>query len=317
MRAVQITEFGGPEVVAVREVPEPRPGAGQILIDVARCGVNFADTLLRENAYIAAAALPLVPGGEVVGRTADGRRLAAMIENGGYAEKAVIPEDRAFPVPEEIDDVAAVALLAQGLTAWWLINHTGHVRPGESVVVHAAAGGVGSLAVQLAKMSGAGRVIATAGTPEKRELALSLGADAAVDPAAEDLTAALCEANNGEHVDVVLEMTGGRVTDQSIAALAPFGRLAFYGMASLVEPEKVSPRALQRRSATVSGFWLMNAFARPETLRKAYAELTAQVAAGELRVIHGGDYPMSEVRRVHEDLRGRRTTGKLVLDPSR
>ncbi|WP_433513251.1 quinone oxidoreductase family protein [Nonomuraea sp. CA-143628] len=317
MRAVQITEFGGPEVVAVREVPDPQPGPGQTLLNVARCGVNFADTLLRENAYLAPATLPLVPGSEVVGRTEDGRRLAAMIESGGYAEKALLRDDAAFPVPDGVDDVAAVALLIQGLTAWWLINHTGRVRSGESVVVHAAAGGVGSLAVQLAKLSGAGRVIATASTPEKRELALSLGADAAVDPAAEDLTAALCAANHGEQVDVVLEMTGGPVTDQSIAALAPFGRLAFYGMASRVEPEKVSPRALQRRSLTVSGFWLMNAFAQSATLAKAYAELAAQVAAGELRVIHGGDHPMSEIQHVHEELRSRRTTGKLVIDPSR
>lgn len=317
MRAVQITEFGGPEVVAVRELPEPRPGLGQVLVDVDRCGVNFSDTLLREDGYIAAATLPLVPGGEVVGRTADGRRLAAMIESGGYAEKAVVREAFAFPVPEEIDDVAAVALLAQGLTAWWLVHHTGRVRPGDSVVVHAAAGGVGSLAVQLAKLNGAGRVIATASTQDKRDLARSLGADAAVDPAAEDLTTALREANDGEPVDVVLEMTGGRVTDQSLAALAPFGRLAFYGMAGRVEPSKVSPRELQRRSATVSGFWLMHAFARPELLAEAYAELTARVAAGALRVIRGGDHPMSDVRQAHEALRSRRTTGKLVLDPRR
>ncbi|MCA2229621.1 quinone oxidoreductase family protein [Nonomuraea aurantiaca] len=317
MRAVRITEFGGPEVVAVHEVPDPQPAPGQTLLHVSRCGVNFADTLLRENAYLTAATLPLVPGSEVVGRTEDGRRLAAMIESGGYAEKVVLREDATFPVPDGVDDVAAVALLIQGLTAWWLINHTSRLRSGESVVVHAAAGGVGSLAVQLAKLSGAGRVIATAGTPEKRELALSLGADAVVDPAAEDLTAALCAANHGEQVDVVLEMTGGPVTGQSIAALAPFGRLAYYGMASQVEPEKVAPRDLQRRSLTVSGFWLMNAFAQPVTLAKAYAELAAQVVAGELRVINGGDHPMSEIRRVHEELRSRRTTGKLVIDPSR
>jgi NADPH2:quinone reductase len=317
MRAVQIREFGGPELVAVREVSEPRPGPGELLIDVARSGVNFADTLLRENAYIAAAALPLVPGGEVVGRTADGRRIAAMIPNGGYAERAAIPEAGAFPVPDEIGDVAAVALLAQGLTAWWLINHTSRLRPGESVVIHAAAGGVGSLAVQLARMRGAGRVIATASTVEKRELALSLGADVVVDPVADDLAAALRDANGGAPVDVVLEMTGGRVTDQSLAALAPFGRLAFYGMASLVEPERISLRALQRCSTTVSGFWLTHAFARPAALREAYAELAGHVAAGRLRVVHGGEYPMSAVRRAHEDLRGRRTTGKLVLDPSR
>ncbi|MFI7126786.1 zinc-binding alcohol dehydrogenase family protein [Nonomuraea sp. NPDC050153] len=179
-----------------------------------------------------------------------------------------------------------------------------------------ASGGVGSLAVQLAKLRGA-PVIATASTPDKREFALSLGAPAAVDPAADDLAEALRAANHGEPVDVVLEMTGGRVTDQSIAALAPFGRLAFYGMAGGVEPGLVSPRDLQRRSVTVSGFWLMNALAHPEVLRKAYVEMPGQVAAGGLRVVHGGDHPMSEVRRVHADLRGRRTTGKLVLDPTR
>ncbi|YCK39023.1 quinone oxidoreductase family protein [Actinomadura sp. ATCC 39365] len=317
MRAVQITEFGGPEVVRVREVDEPVPGPGQVVVDVSRCGVNFADTLVRENAYLAATTLPVVPGGEVVGRTADGRRLAAMLERGGYAEKAAIPQASAFPVPEELDDVAALALLAQGLTAWWLVRHTGRVQAGESVVVHAAAGGVGSLAVQLARAAGAGRVIATASTPAKRELALSLGADTAVDPAADDLTAALRAANGGEPVDVVLEMTGGRVTDQSLAALAPFGRLAFYGMAGGVEPQPVSPRALQPRSATVSGFWLLNAFQRPAVLAGAYAEMAAQVIAGGLRVVAGGDRPMSEVRQVHAELRERRTTGKLVLDPRR
>ena len=315
MRAVQITEFGGPEVVSVRDLPEPEPAAGELLIDVERCGVNFADTLLREDAYLATTTLPLVPGIEVVGRTADGKRMAAMTFSGGYAEKAAVPEGLAFPVPAEVDDVAAVALLAQGLTAWWLINRVGRVQAGDTVVVHAAAGGVGSLAVQLAKMQGAGRVIATAGTPEKRELALELGADAVVDSAVEDLTAALCEANDGNHVDVVLEMIGGRVTDQSLAALASFGRLAFYGMASLVEPASVSPRMLQRRSATVSGFWLMDALGDLAGLATAYSELAAQVASGRLRVVNGGDYPMSEVQRAHDDLRSRRTTGKTVLDP--
>lgn len=317
MKAVQIIEYGGPEVVAVRDIEEPVPGEGQVQLQVERAGVNFADTLLRENAYLAAATLPMVPGSEVVGRSADGRRLAAMIPYGGYAEKSVVPEEFAFPVLESIDNVTALALLAQGLTAWWLIKHIGRVQTGESVVVHAAAGGVGSLAVQLAKMNGAGRVIATAGTPEKRKLALSLGADAAVDPHVDDLTTALVQANSGEPVDVVLEMTGGRVTDQSVAALAPFGRLAFYGMASLVEPAMVSPRELQRRSTTISGFWLIHAFARPASLADAYAELTAQAAAGALRVIHGGDYPMSQVQRAHDDLRNRRTIGKLVIDPSR
>ncbi|WP_027341391.1 quinone oxidoreductase family protein [Hamadaea tsunoensis] len=317
MRAVQLTEFGGPEVVVVRDVPDPSPAPGHLLVDVSRAGVNYADSLLRENAYLGATALPVIPGGEVVGRTADGRRIAAMLTSGGYAEKALVPQQHAFAVPDELGDVAAVALLAQGLTAWWLVHQTARVAPGDSVVVHAGAGGVGSLAVQLAKNAGAGRVIATASTPEKRELVRSIGADAAVDPSTEDLTAALRAANDGKPVDVVLEMVGGRVTGQSIDALAPFGRLAFYGMASLVEPDPVPPRALQRQSATVSGFWLMHAFARPDLLAHAYAELADQVVDGRLRIVEGGDFPMSDVRDVHAALRGRRTTGKVVLDPRR
>lgn len=316
MRAVQITEFGGPEVLNVTEVPEPVPGDGQVLVTVSRAGVNYADTHQVENSYLSAAQLPMIPGGEVVGTTPDGRRVAAMT-NGGYAEKAVVSEAVAFDVPEGVDDVSAVALLAQGLTAWFLLNQTTHFQPGESVVVHAAAGGVGSLAVQVAKSMGAGRVIATASTPEKRQLALDLGADVAIDPAVEDLTAAIIEANGGNRVDVVLEMTGGRVTDQSLAALAPLGRLAYYGMASRQQPEKVSLNSLMSHTSTVSGFWLPHAFRRMDLLKQAYAELAAQVASGKLRVVSGGDYAMSDVRTAHEDLLARRTTGKLVVDPSK
>lgn len=317
MRAVQITEFGGPEVLTVTEVPDPLPGAGEVLIDVSRAGVNFADTAQRENAYLVPARLPLIPGIEVAGTTADGRRLVGVTRgSGAYAEKAAVVEATALPVPEGLDDMTAIALYIQGLTAWWLLNETVRVRAGESVVVNAAAGGVGSLAVQLARNLGARRVIATASTPEKRELALGLGADAAVDPASEDLAGAIVAANQGRRVDVVLEMTGGRVTGQCQQALGPFGRLAFYGMASRVEPEKVSPRALQSNSLTISGFWLMHAFAYPAKLATAYAELAAQVGAGSLRVL-AAEYLMSEVRQVHRALRDRRVTGKLVIDPSR
>ena len=145
-----------------------------------------------------------------------------------------------------MDDVTALALVVQGATAWLLLHHTARVQPGESVVIHAAAGGVGSLAVQLAKALGAGRVIATASTAEKRELALSLGADVAVDVEVDDVTAALREANGGRRVDVVLDMTGGVVTDGSLAALAPFGRLAFYGMASGVRRLRSRRRVCSR-----------------------------------------------------------------------
>jgi NADPH2:quinone reductase len=318
VRAIQITEFGGPEVLNLVDVPEPAPEPGQVLIDVSRAGVNYADTHNADNSYLAPAHLPLVPGGEVVGTTSDGRRVVALLSpSGGYAQKAVALEALAFEVPETVDDVTALGLIVQGTTAWMLLRQCAHLEPGESVVVHAAAGGVGTIAVQLARSLGAGRIIATASTPEKRELAMSLGADTAVDPAAEDLTAAIIEANGGHRVDVVLEMTGGRVTDQSLVALAPLGRLAFFGMASRQPPSPVDPRNLLSHSSAVSGFWLPHAFTKPGLMQRALTDLIVAVTEGSLKVIPGGDYPLSEARRAHEDLLARRTVGKLVLDPSR
>ena len=318
MRAIQITEFGGPEVLTLTEVPEPVPGPGQVLIEVSRAGVNYADTHSADNSYLAPTTLPVVPGGEVVGRTPDGRRVVALLAgSGGYAERAVALDGLAFEVPDAIDDVTALGLIVQGATAWMLLRQCAHLVPGESVVVHAAAGGVGTMAVQLAKSLGAGRIVATASSQDKRDLAVQLGADVAIDPATEDLTSAIVAANLGRRVDVVLEMTGGRVTDQSIAALAPLGRLAFFGMASREEPSPIDLRNLLGHSSTVSGFWLPHAFTKPGLMQRALGDLITSVVDGSLRVIPGGDYPLSQARRAHEDLLARRTIGKLVLDPTR
>jgi NADPH:quinone reductase len=318
MRAIQISEFGGPEVLTPVEIPAPVPEPGQVLITVSRSGVNYADTHSADNSYLAPTTLPHVPGGEVVGTTADGRRVVALLTgSGGYAEQAVAPEALAFEIPESVDDVSALGLIVQGTTAWLLLRQSTHLEPGESVVVHAAAGGVGTLAVQLARSMGAGRVIATASSPSKRDLAVELGADVAIDPAVEDLAGALREANGGKRVDVVLEMTGGRVTDQSLRALAPLGRLAFYGMASREEPSPIELRNLLGHSSAVAGFWLPHAFGKPGLMQRAITELVTGVVDGTLRVIPGGDYPLSEARRAHEDLLARRTVGKLTLDPSR
>jgi NADPH2:quinone reductase len=317
MRAIRITEFGGPEVLTLADVPEPEPGPGQLLVDVRRAGVNYADTHQAENSYLSRTTLPLIPGAEITGHTADGRRVVAMVSGGGYAERAVAEPALAFDVPDAVDDMTALALVVQGATGWLLLRRTVRMEPGESVVVHAAAGGVGSLAVQLAKIWGAGRVIATASSPDKRQLAIDLGADVAVDAGAPDMKAALREANGGRPVDIVLDMTGGRVTDESLAALAPFGRLAFYGMANRQPPTPVPPAALLARSTTVAGMWLPHAFPVPGLLTGAMSELFDLVAKGRLRAVAGGEYPLSEARRAHEDLRARRTVGKLVLDPAR
>ncbi|MEV0675812.1 zinc-binding dehydrogenase [Actinosynnema sp. NPDC050436] len=323
MRAIQITQFGGPEVLHGATVPDPVPGDGELLVHVSRAGVNYADTHQVENSYLAGMELPLVPGGEVVGWVEDDggrRRVVGLTASGagGYAEKAVVAAGTAFDVPDGIDDLTALSVVVQGTTAWLLLRKSVHLEPGESVVVHAGAGGVGSIAVQLAKRWGAGRVIATASSERKRALALELGADVVVDSRSADLTAALREANDGRPVDVVLDMVGGAVTDQGIAALAPFGRLAFYGVAGREEPAAVEPARLLSHSTAVVGMWLPHAFRLPgRVVHRAVGELFDLVLAGDLRVVAGGEYGLSEARRAHVDLRSRRTTGKLVLDPSR
>ncbi len=258
MRAIQMTEFGGPEVLKLSDLPTPEPGAGETLIKVTRAGVNFADTHTRTNSYVQKATLPLVPGGEVAGIREDtGERVVALVGTGGYAEYATAPEELVFPLPDEIDDGTALAMIVQGLTAWHLYRTSGRVAEGESVVVHAAAGGVGSLAVQLGHPLGAGRVIATASSEQKRALALELGADAAIDPAPEGLTERLIEANGGQPVDVVFEMSGGEVFDASYRALAPFGRIVAYGIATN-QPNEVSTGSLLRHSRAVVGFYLFH-----------------------------------------------------------
>ncbi len=315
MRAIQVTEFGGPEVLVLRDVPEPQPTDGEVLVDVSAAGINYADTHQAENTYNVPTQLPLIPGAEVVGTTTEGERVVALLPaGGGYAERALVARPLAFSIPEGVEDGQALAIVLQGTTAWHLLRTSAHLSPGETVVVHAGAGGVGSLAIQLAKRWGAGRVIAFASSEEKRRLCVELGADAAVDPAAADLKQAIQDAAGGK-VDVVLEMTGGAVFDASLTALAPFGRLVFYGMAGRVPPKPVQPAALMRYTTAVVGFWLGHCFRRPELLQEPIRELLGLVAAGELRPVVGGTYPLEDARRAHEDLRARRTFGKLLLEP--
>ena len=314
MKAIQIEQFGGPEVLRHTDVPDPEPGEGEAVVEVVRAGVNFADTHAIRDDYLARQSLPLIPGGEIAGQTRDGRRVAAMLRSGGYAERVAVPEAALVPIPDRVSDEQAAALLLQGLTARSLLRISARVEPGESVVVGAAAGGTGSLAVQLAKRLGAGSVIALASSERKRELALRLGADAAVDSRAEDLTARIVAANDGQPVDVVLEMAGGEVFDACLAALAPFGRLVTFGLASR-QPNTVRNADLMRTSRAVVGFWLVHLFRRPAELRAGIAELLEAVAAGALEVVIGGTYPLSEARRALEDIAARRTEGKLLLDP--
>lgn len=315
MKAVQIQEFGGPEKLQVVEVPDPVAADGEVLVEVARSGINFADTHATRNDYLAEQSLPLIPGAEVSGRTPDGRRVAALLGSGGYAEKVAVPEQLLVPIPDEVDDEAAAALLLQGLTAMALVQRCARIEAGEALVVEAAAGGTGSLAVQLGKRAGA-KVIGLASSEEKRALVERLGADATVDSRAEELGAAIREANGGARVDAVLHMSGGDAFDQELGVLAPLGRIVVFGIASR-EQRDVSTAALLRGSKTVVGFWLAHLLMRPDLLTPMIGELLSIAAGGEIEVTIGEVYPLSEAARAHEDLIARRTSGKLLLDPSR
>jgi NADPH:quinone reductase len=316
VRAVQLTSYGGLDGLVLVDLPEPVARPGQVLVDVERAGVNFADVERRHGTYDVAQSLPRVLGSEVAGRRRDtGERTVALtLGGGGYAEVAAVDESLAFPIPDGIGDDEAVALLVQGLTAYHVVRSCGRLAEGESIVVHAAAGGVGSIAVQLARRWGAGRVIGVASTPEKRRLAEELGAHVTLNAEPEFLRDRIVEANGGNRVDVVLEMVGGEVFRQSLHALAPFGRIVVFG-ATTNQPQEVPPDELAELNAALVGFWIRPLTATPERIAVPLVELFEYVRDGSLRPHVGRVYALDEVRDAHADLEGRRSVGKLLLAP--
>jgi NADPH2:quinone reductase len=314
MKAIQITEFGGPDVMHFVDLEVPTPGAGQELINVSAIGVNYADTHQTENSYLFPQKLPLIPGVEVVGTTPAGVRVLAIVEAGGYAQQVTTHPVMMIPVLDGVTDEQALCMLVQGSTAWHILKTFGHVKPGETVVVHAAAGGVGTIAIQLAKMWGA-KVIAVASSESKRALATSLGADVVVDSALENLGEAIRAANGGKRVNLILEMVGGKTFDDSLEILAPFGRLIVYGMASRVAPSIIQPASLMGGSKTITGFWLQHCFGKKELMNDVIEQLFALVVEGKLKPVIGATYPLSQAVSAHNALRSRETTGKITLNP--
>lgn len=314
MKAIRVERFGGPEVMEYVDLADPVPSQAQELIEVTSIGVNYADTHQIENSYRVPQTLPLFPGLEVVGTTASGRRVLAAV-SGGYAQKALAEKTQCVEIPDGVSDEQALAMLVQGTTAWHILKTVGHIKPGESVVVHAAAGGVGTVSIQLAKMWGT-RVIAVASSIEKRELAKSLGADVTVDANSEDLGAAILAANDGKRVDIVLEMVGGKTFDASLAVLAPFGRLVTFGSASRVAATPVAPTALLAGTKTVAGFWLGNCFGNPALVNDVILELFKLIEAGKLHPVVGPIFPLSQASEALRQVLARKTTGKVTLNPA-
>ena len=315
MKAIQITKFGGPEVMEYLDLLDPQIKDGEELIKVSAIGINYADTHQTENSYLSKQELPLVPGIEVVGTTADGRRVLAPGGSGGYAQLASANSRAMIEVPAGVTDQQALCMLVQGSTAWHILKTVGHVKAGETVVIHAAAGGVGTIAIQLAKMWGA-KVIASTSSPEKAALAKELGADITIDANAEDLAATMLAANGGKKVNLILEMVGGKTFDASLEVLAPFGRLITYGMASRTPPSSINPAVLMGGSKTITGFWLSHCFGKKELMNDVINELFQLVIDGKLHPVIGATFPLSKAAEAHRSMLARQTTGKIALDPA-
>ncbi|MFZ9316434.1 MAG: quinone oxidoreductase family protein [Candidatus Nanopelagicaceae bacterium] len=315
MKAIYITEFGGPEVMKYLDLPEPVPAGSQVLLDVTAIGINYADTHQTENSYLSTQKLPLIPGMEVVGKMPDGSRVLALAATGGYCQKTLVNPKTVIPLPDKVSDGQALAMMVQGSTAHMILKKMGQIKAGESVVIHAGAGGVGSVAIQLAKLWGA-FVIAVTSSDEKKKLCMQLGADVVVDASEADLAQALIKANNGKGVDLILEMVGGTTFDQSLDALAAFGRIVFYGMASRKAPKAIHPGALMPKSQSVIGFWLVNALADKELMAEVFMDLFGMIISGKLKPVIGSTYPLSKAADAHRDMLARKTVGKIVLDPA-
>jgi NADPH2:quinone reductase len=314
MKAIQITEFGGPDVMKYLDLPDPVAGADEALLDVTAIGINYADTHQTENSYLSPQTLPMIPGIEVVG-TNGGKRYLASVSSGGYAQKAVAHKSVMIPVPDSVTDQEALCMLVQGSTAWHLLKTMGQLEKGESVVIHAAAGGVGTIAIQLAKLWGA-KVIAVTSSDSKAELAKKLGADHVVDAATEDLSKALRDANGGRGVNLILEMVGGKTFDQSLLALGTFGKLITFGMASRTAPTPIHPGVLMHGSKTIAGFWLANCFGKKELFNDVIEELFTLISDGKLKPVIGATYPLSQAQAAHKSMLARESVGKIALDPA-
>ncbi|MFZ3589504.1 quinone oxidoreductase family protein [Bacillus sp. DJP31] len=327
MKAIQFTQYGGPEVLQLVELERPTPEAHEVVIEIKAIGVNYADTARREGQYVVPTPLPFVPGAEVAGIVTEVGESVTTVEVGsrvvtllgskratGYAEYTIADEIGLIPIPENVDFQEAVALPLQGLSAYHILKTMGQLNKGETVLIHAAAGGVGTIAIQLAKLFGAGKVIATASSAEKLELAAELGSDVLINYTEENWVEQVMEATGGKGVDVALEMVGGKIFNQTLQCLATYGRLVVYGVAS-GEQSKLTPSLLMARNQSVIGFFLPQIMRKPKLLQESLVELLSYLQSGELKLIVGGVFPLEEAANVHQILQSRKSHGKLVLIP--
>jgi NADPH2:quinone reductase len=335
MKAIQMSEQGGPEVLQLVELPDPQPGPGEVVIKVDAAAVNFSDLMRRRgDVYPVPTPVPFVPGAEVAGTVAalgDGVEdlgvgtpvfgTVGADASGGYAEYALAYAQSLIPIPEGLDRDAAAGIVVSGLAATVMLNDIAQISGGETVFVPAAAGGVGSYAVQIAKVLGAGTVIAGAGTEAKREIALALGADQAVEYRESGWTEPVLELTGGSGVDVALEMNGPSHLGQTLRILAPFGQLIAYGAvtgsvegldpAALV-PLLYDPAPSQNLTGFNLGIWFEH---RPARAVASLQKLVGWIASGQVRTPAVFPLPLADAAEAHRLLEAGATTGKVVLKP--
>jgi NADPH:quinone reductase len=307
VKAIVFERLGGPDALELRDVPEPVPGDDEVLVDVEAVGVNYRDVYERTREQYGVDP-PAVIGAEAGGTTPDGERLAWSAVPHSYAERVAVPRSKAVVVPDDVAVDVAVAVLLQGMTAHYLAHDSYPIRPGDRVVVHAAAGGVGQLLTQIAKLRGA-YVVATASSDEKRAKARELGADETL--SYEDFV----ENAKDLSVAAVYDGIGETTFTAGFDALAPTGRMILYGSAS-GRPAPVDPHTLEAKGSLYLQRPTLGTYTRtPELLAERSAAVFALVAAGDLKVTIGGRYALADARRAHEDLEARKTAGKLLLVP--
>jgi NADPH2:quinone reductase len=325
MKAVRFHKTGGPEELIFEEVATPVPQAGEVLIRVEAVGLNFADVMRRRgDDYPEPSPVPFILGAEVAGTVAElgagvtgltvGAAVLATPGAGGYAQFICVPAPMVMPLPPGIDATKAAALVAHGLTAALVLKKAAKLVPGESILIEGAAGGVGSLTIQLARLYGAGKVIAAASSPEKRSIAEGLGAHASVDYTVDGWDAKVRQLTNGRGVDVLVEMSGGANVDTAFKALAPFGRMIYLGQSS-GESASVDPWALTVPNHTVTGFYIGAYLAFPELIMETMSEIIGFVMSGKLALQVGTVLPLSQASQAHRLIEERKTTGKVVLLP--
>jgi NADPH2:quinone reductase len=320
MKAIQVNDLGGPEVLAPAEVPRPEPGTGQVLVEIAAIGINFIEVYHRTGLY--PLPRPFIPGAEAAGRVVAvgpqvdpglvGQRVVSSDLAGAYAQYALAPAERVVPVPEPVSDELAAAVLLQGMTAHYLVYDSYRVQPGDTVLVHAAAGGVGLLLTHLVTRLG-GRVIGTVSTPEKEKLARDAGAAHVL--GYDNVAREVRRLTDGVGVPAVYDGVGQATFDESLACLRPRGIMVLYGQSSGPVPPFDLGRLGRGGSLSVTRPTLAHFVASQDELARRANDVLGWVADGSLPVHIGGRYPLAEAATAHTDLQSRRTTGKLLLIP--